>query len=68
MCVCVCVWVRGQLAGVNSLLPSCGFWVQTQVTRVGSKHPHLLGHLASPTSLILYVETVRVLPHIEDGR
>lgn len=38
----MCVCVRGQFWGVGSLLLPCRPWDETQVTRFGSKHLHLL--------------------------
>jgi hypothetical protein len=59
VCVCVCVHittachstnveVRGQLAQVDSLLPSCGCEDQIQVARLGSKHLSQLSHVTTP--------------------
>ena len=52
MCVyvCVCVKVRGQLAGVGSLLPSCGAGdSDTQVIRLSGQYLYPLGYLSGST-------------------
>lgn len=58
MCMCThmpvshdtCVKVRGQFAGVSSLLEPRD---QIQVIRPGSKGPHLLNHLTGPLHYFL---------------
>jgi hypothetical protein len=61
VCVCACMWcvcaralhvkVRGQLGGISSLLPSCGFQrlnSSHQSGLAGSKCLYPQSHLASP--------------------
>jgi hypothetical protein len=61
VCVCTChgshVEVRGQLAGVRSLLLLCVSKNQTQVLRVCSNHPYLLSHFASSVTAIFMART-----------
>lgn len=52
----ICVEIRGQLAGVNSLLPLCRSWGVNSGHRLGSESLYLLSPL--PYSVSLYSKEV----------
>lgn len=59
-----CVEVRGQFAGICSLLHHVGSGVCTQVIRHGSKHLYPLSHLTGPLERFLSrVYTVFIVNH-----
>lgn len=64
------VWleeVRGQRAGISSLLPPCGSWGRNPGCRVWYSRRHLLNHLGSPCSLLLfffYIPLLELLPFV----
>lgn len=51
-CAVACVKVRGQLAEIDSLLPICGSWEETEVIWLSHKHPSYATEPSHPPTYI----------------